>query len=637
MIVLALSLLIPASLFGQKPEPWRQWLDEVEPIISRAETEVFRSLKTEEDRTRFIDAFWRARDPNPESPRNEYKLDYYKRLNYAKDRLHGIRSARGRIYMLLGEPFERSGFSGVEQLVECELWTYRFDDRAGLPPVVQLIFYKRADVGDFELFYPGMHTALDILSPGFRTGRITRQDAYTEILKSYPQLAHATLSVLPGEGSPNVPASSAASNLVFAQIFSLPEKEAAGQYLRNFGAVKGVVDTYSAREIAGFGYIAISENRGYRFLNFAMMPDAIHTVKVADNAHSADLRLTCRVSDREGRTVFQKDRTIQFRLTDDEQQALEARKTLFRDFLPVIDGDFDVSVVFLNETAKEYFSHEEKIAVTAKAVPVLFGYRALETSSGGFEPFSTSSLKVLTDPRLGFNKSDSLVGIVKTRTRPRVQLTRLEDDRQVVEVTDIEDRDGVFIFRHPFVNAASDYYSLTVKVGEAEVCRTTISIFPMTVEKPRVLEWSDPPSSGSSYLYQMAQQRLNSDDVPAAMEGFSGLPGDFWTAQTIPVLARAYYRQGDYAKVIELLEREEVKKDFAVLFMLGNSCLELKRLKPAGDYFERLRNYGDTAQINQVLGAIFLAMGEREKAAAYFDRAKKLQEASGNERPGRKP
>jgi tetratricopeptide (TPR) repeat protein len=98
-----------------------------------------------------------------------------------------------------------------------------------------------------------------------------------------------------------------------------------------------------------------------------------------------------------------------------------------------------------------------------------------------------------------------------------------------------------------------------------------------------------------------------------------------WNSLTVPIVAKAYYRNKNYDKVVELLEREDVTKDYSVLFLLGNSSLELKQLEKAAEYFEQLRNYGDTVKINQVLGAIFLSLGEREKAKTYFDRAKELE------------
>ena len=143
------SFLVSSGLFflssafcaAQPSDPTRQWLKDVEPIITKTEREVFDSLKTEEDRRRFINLFWRARDPNPQTAQNEFKLDYYERLTYAKNRLGGVKSDRGRIYMILGKPKDVSHYSGVEQVVESELWTYYTDGRAGLPPILRLLFF----------------------------------------------------------------------------------------------------------------------------------------------------------------------------------------------------------------------------------------------------------------------------------------------------------------------------------------------------------------------------------------------------------------------------------------------------------------------------------------------------------------
>ncbi len=627
--VLVLSFLNFDYVFGQKTDSLQKWLEDVEPIITKAEEEVFKTLKTEEDRIRFINAFWKVRDPDLQTPQNEFKLDYYKRLNYAKSRLRGIKSDRGRIYMILGAPFDRNNFSGSEQLVECELWTYHSEGRPGLPPVMNLIFYKRRDVGDFELFYPGMHTAKDILSPGYQSGRVTQYDAYREISRSFAELAQATLSVIPGEGSPNFPATATSSNTVFAQIFSLPEKEASNSYLRNFRSVEGIVDVkYSFKEIRGSGQISISENRGYKFLNYAVMPDVIHTIKAAENLHTANLQITLRIADLDGRTIYQKERKIEFRLTDRERRNIDESKAMFRDFVPIIEGDYKISIVFLNKTKEEFFSHEEKVNITDQTVPVLVGYKAEGIQSDKYMPFCTDRYKIFSDPRLGFNKTDSIVGIVLTEKKPDVQLVRFDDESDVVEITDIEKQGNSYVFQHPLADLRSSHYHLIVKQESAEIYKKIIAVLPLIIKKPKWLEWSDPPSSGDSYTFELAHQHLNMGDLETAIEYFNKLPQKLWNAKTLPVIAQAYYRNKDYEKVVKLLEGENVTKNYSVLLLLGNSSLELKQLEKAVEYFEQLRNYGDTVKINQVLGAIFLSLGEREKAKVYFDRAKKIQNES---------
>lgn len=50
-------------------ESSKQWLDEVVPyIITKAEKEFFLSLPNEIQRGKFIESFWKSRDPNPDTP-----------------------------------------------------------------------------------------------------------------------------------------------------------------------------------------------------------------------------------------------------------------------------------------------------------------------------------------------------------------------------------------------------------------------------------------------------------------------------------------------------------------------------------------------------------------------------------------
>ncbi|MGD9346557.1 MAG: GWxTD domain-containing protein, partial [Candidatus Aminicenantes bacterium] len=331
----------------------KEWLREVEPIITKAEKQVFEDLKTEEDRMRFINSFWNVRDPNPDTPENEYKLEYYRRLNYVSRYLGGSRSDRGRIYMILGEPKERNTYTGGTQVVDSEVWVYYGEGRPGLPPVMNLLFFRRENAGQFRLFYPGMDTALDILNPGQRVGWEEPRYAYKELRKNYIELADATLSVIPGEGSPDMPASSTSSSHVFAQIYTLPEKEASDTYLRSFRSIEGAVDVkYSFREITGDVTFALSENRGYSFLNYSLMPDNIRLMRIADNLHSARFNLNVRIEDMLGKTIYQQEKNIEFKLDNLEKQALDEKKIVFSGFVPVIPGKFNVSLVLSNTSTE---------------------------------------------------------------------------------------------------------------------------------------------------------------------------------------------------------------------------------------------------------------------------------------------
>lgn len=629
-----LSVFLASSLSfssapAKKSDPWKKWLDEVHLIITKAEKAVFNSLETEEDRKRFQESFWRVRDPKPETPYNEYKIEFYRRLKYAETNLEGPNSDRGRIYILLGEPFEKKNFSGHEDVVDCELWSYRTGGKSGLPPFMYLLFYRPKNFGNYRQYQPGFHSALDIISPGYSSELTSKLKAYNIIRRSSPELAQATLSIIPGEGDPVMGQSLTSSGSALAQIYTLPEREVEKNYLKNFATIEGIVDvTYSAKEIGGKGFISISENRGFKFLNYSIMPDVIDTRKTADNLHRANISINLRIEDLEGNTIHQQERNINLEFDDAKKKAvIEERKLVFKDFAPIVEGEYNVSITFSNKTKEGFLVHKERINISDDTMPVLVGYKIKEINSDNFMPFSTGGYKVLSDPRLIFNQKESLEGLIFSEQKPNIHLTSVEDENDFIEIKDIVKQRNLFVFRQPLMNIKSGYYYLTVKNEKEEINRKIISVIQFHVEKPVDFERSEVSSSEFNYIFVMAQQYLNKGEVDTAIEYFNKLPENLWNSTTLPVIARAHYIKKDYEKVVELLEKENVVKNYAVLLLLGNSSLELKRRQKAAEYFEMLRKYGDTVKINRVLGAIYYSLGQREKAKVYWERAKNLEKS----------
>ena len=623
------SLSLPNSL-QRKSDRWQEWLDEVDLIITRSEKAVFKSLKTEEDRKRFQISFWKVRDPDPETAQNEFMIKFYSRRKYAESRLDGVNSDRGKIYILMGEPVERRDYSGYERVLDCELWIYRGEERPGLPPFVHLLFFKPRNSGYYRLFYPGHYTAVDLLSPGYRLTATSRLQAYHIIRAAFPELAHATLSVIPGEGSIEYSPSATSSGTVFTQIYTLPEREVAKSYLRNFSTLEGIVDvTYTTKEIGGKGDISISENRGCKFLNYSIMPDVIHTIKRSDNSHEAKININLRIEDLEGKTIYQREKEIDLKIEDTEKKAqYEERKLVFRDFVPIVEGDFNVSITFSNKTAEEFFVYTKRINISDKTMPVLVGYKVGKISSDRFIPFSSENYKILSDPRSIFNRNDYLEGIIFTDQKPEILLVSIEEDSTAIEIKDIMRKGNLFLFRQPLKDIKAGNYLLDIKTENEGIYSKIISVLSFNVKKPIDFERADASTASFYYIFVMGQQYFNKGDVDKAIEYYQRLPEDLWNPTTLPVIARAYYIKEDHGKVIELLERKSVEKNYTVLLLLGNSSLKLNRLRKAAEYFEMLRKYGDTVNINQTLGAIYYSLGEREKAEVYWERAKNLEKKS---------
>ncbi|GAH08731.1 unnamed protein product, partial [marine sediment metagenome] len=93
------------------PPSYRKWLEEeVVYIITPKEKEVFLQLEGDRERDMFVDAFWKVRDPEPSTPKNEFREEHYGRINYANlwfgrgTPTQGWRTDMGRIHIILGEP-----------------------------------------------------------------------------------------------------------------------------------------------------------------------------------------------------------------------------------------------------------------------------------------------------------------------------------------------------------------------------------------------------------------------------------------------------------------------------------------------------------------------------------------------------
>ncbi len=160
-------------------EASKMWLEEVVPyIINDVEKEIFINLPTEIDRGKFIENFWRRRDPDPTTEENEFKLEYYRRIALANKFFgtagaEGWRTDRGKIFILLGPPNEiqrdlnpqgstLSAFHGPK-----EIWNYWSLPNPKLPPNLEFVFVDKLGTSHYVLekslgIEPGGGSTLDI-------------------------------------------------------------------------------------------------------------------------------------------------------------------------------------------------------------------------------------------------------------------------------------------------------------------------------------------------------------------------------------------------------------------------------------------------------------------------------------------
>lgn len=178
VLVSVSSLIIPAQEKKQTPEEqqrkvksepnraYRQWINHHESILTQSERDAWKKLNTDDERDKYIEEFWRSRDPDPDTEENEFKEQFYERVAYANEHFSsgkpGRMTDRGRIYIKFGKPdsveshptggsYDRQPWEGGGSTTTYpfERWFYRYlpNGRSG----VELEFVDPSGSGEYRL------------------------------------------------------------------------------------------------------------------------------------------------------------------------------------------------------------------------------------------------------------------------------------------------------------------------------------------------------------------------------------------------------------------------------------------------------------------------------------------------------
>ena len=135
-VAAAPSVSAPAP---ERPPRFVSWLEEVDLLITPEEREYFLSLDETFRREAFVHEFWRVRDPDPDTARNELLDRWRRRGPQVREDFGGFADARAKVFLLHGSP---GGFrTPIGQVLsicyfkdrEVELWFYGASERFGHP------------------------------------------------------------------------------------------------------------------------------------------------------------------------------------------------------------------------------------------------------------------------------------------------------------------------------------------------------------------------------------------------------------------------------------------------------------------------------------------------------------------------
>jgi GWxTD domain-containing protein len=127
--------------------------DKCKYIATSSEIDQYKALKAIDGKRTFISQFWKVRDPNPSTPKNEFYQEYLDRIQHCNQTYStlgkkGWKTDRGRIYLKYGKPSEIERFPNQQDTKPYEIWHYN-EIEGG----IIFVFADLTNFSDYQLIH----------------------------------------------------------------------------------------------------------------------------------------------------------------------------------------------------------------------------------------------------------------------------------------------------------------------------------------------------------------------------------------------------------------------------------------------------------------------------------------------------
>jgi GWxTD domain-containing protein len=628
---------------------YREWLEIVTPIITNSEKEVFFKLKTDRERDRFINFFWKIRDPNPDTAENEFYREYMERVHFADQFFsigssgRGCLSERGYYYLLLGKPLERQVFATQSGIWPMELWFYKGDEKYGLPAYFYLLFYQPEGMGDYRLYYPGIEGPEKLVIPSMTAEQLTRNKALEIIKGINTELAKAAISYLP-EDRPDA-FSSFSSQSIIAAIKSLPEKKFATEYARNYLSYKDLVEVdYSHNYITSSAIAKVLKNGDYYFIHWSIEPDKINFAE-DQGVYLASFELTLRLEDSNGTPVFNRTEEIPLRLNREQFESHARQRFAFQDLFPVLPGSYKFLLLLKNKTARDFTSYETSINIPEEAssqplLSQLFLYHLVTPSNEGkIKAFSVNGREFLVSARNEFSPEEKLSVYCqllsqKVSNNTVVQLcVKCLDSPEIINcqkklLKEILSKDKEICFESiPLNQLKPGYYQVELSLLDNDKIKAR--------EKDNFILLSQPALT-SPWVYSRVHKAIPSVEFLKILASQSFLKGNYQQAQellqnilssqddpeTRLLLAKTLFALGSYKDSLnQVIPVYNATGNREAAKVIALDYAKLKDWKSALVYLEKLMAEATEVSVLNLAAEAYLNIGEKEKAIALLEKS----------------
>ncbi len=662
----ALVLFAAAALPQAPPKPlspkdleplYAAWLEEeVVYIITAKEREIYLQLRSNRERDIFMEAFWKQRDPTPNTPQNEFKDEHYRRIKhvnqyYGKDSpAPGWQSDMGRIYIMLGEPKQIERYDNLSDVYPLHIWFFEGMAEFGLPNAFYVMFYKKYNAGEYVLYSP-IRDGPQGLMAHYAGDQTSYTEAYQELRYRHPQIAPISISLIPGDVTVGITPSMSSDILIANKIPKAPTYKVRDTYAEKLLAYKDIVEVdYTANYIdSEFRVFVHQSPRDGAFIHFLIEPSRLSFDQYGDR-YVANLEIDGNITDAKGLFVYQFERRVPIEMDGRQIASIQDKLFSYQDLFPVVPGDYKLSVIMKNRVSKEFTTFECPVKIPGPGAawmsPVLLSNRSDRDSkyAAQVKPFLFGGVQLRPSPRNDFLKSDIMTVYLQLngltadlRGSGTLELAFVRDGQKArVQTRPLSEIAGLPDVSEEFALAdmTPAYYTLeaTLFDGAGKPVVTEKAPFYITpmpaLNRPWVLSLPFPSADNPEIAYIRGKQRLNRQELEEALplleSAFRRAPAEPRYALD---LARAYAGRKEFLRAREICRPfAENQDEPGFLLLLGQSSQALGETAGAVEFYKTyLTRFGTNVSVLNALGDCHLALGEREEALAVFQKSIEIE------------
>ena len=660
LLLILFSILVLTAFSSQDkksiknlPERHRKWLEEeVVYIITPTEKKVFLVLGNDRERDLFIEAFWKHRDPIPDSPENEFKLEHYRRISYANKWFGrgtptaGWRTDMGRIHIILGEPKTIDRYENLTEVYPTIVWFYQGMGKYGLPESFNVVFFKKYGAGDYETYSTIRDGPQKILVHYFGDPR-DYLSAFQKLRLIQPQLARVSLSLIPGEPLPSV-SPSAASEILLGNINVNPQKSVKDQYAEKLLKYRDIIEVeYSANYIGNNHLVSvIQEKSGICFIHYFIEPGRL-SVNLIDNKYYTTLEISGHITDLKGKTIYQYNKSIRIEFDEKQLKIIQSKPFRIQDIFPLAEGNYKFNLLLKNRVSKEFTSFEKDLFISpsqySKEMTTLILTPSVKIvpSIESNKSFKVEDIQLYPSARNEFSIHDKLFIFFQTpdindelRETGRLEFIFYKGDQEFLKrEKEIKAyaKKGQFLEEFSLANFPPAIYRVEVNVFSKEnkniFYQDALFSVSLVESIPRPFIYSEfaPSSLDPLTDYILGGQYFNK--------------GNYEKAEYF--LEKAYRKNPAFLRFAEGFSRilfinekfQEVKKillpflenpqdDNKFLKLLGQTCQKLGQHEEAIDYYKKyLGHYGTNLEVLNAIGYSYLSVGNKKEALVAWEKS----------------